>query len=254
MAGRRRQSYTRPGRHPAAGRGDLTNATAAPEETARAPRPRGGVTAILLAAGLSSRLGTPKPLLPLAGKPLLAHSLDALRGGGVSEIVVVLGAEADRVRRGVSLEGTRVVVNADFEEGMSSSIRAGLRNASLDSEAYLIMLGDQPLVAPATIRALVERRATTLARILIPTYAGVRGNPVLLEASLSGEIEAVRGDVGCRSIVAARTAEVVEVPVDDPGILVDVDTLEDLRRIEAALRTGTPIARLVGERAGQPPP
>ena len=232
-------------------RGEILTNAAAAEKRAPSPGSRGGVTAILLAAGRSSRMGTPKPLLLLAGKPLLARSLDALRDGGVGEIVVVLGAEADRVRRGVSLEGTRVVVNEEFEAGMSASIRAGLRGASADAEAYLIVLGDQPLVAPATIRALVERRAATRARILVPTYLGVRGNPVLLEASLSAEIKAVRGDVGCRGVVAAHKAEVVEVPVDDPGILLDVDTPEELRRIAAALRAGTPVSHLVEKRTAR---
>ena len=206
------------------------------------------MSAIVLAAGLSSRMGTPKPLLPLRGKPLLAHGLDALRGGGLREIVVVLGAGADRIRRGVSLAGTKGVVNPEYEEGMSSSIRAGLRAASPDAGAYLIVLGDQPLVTPATIRAIVARWEETGSRIAVPTYEGVRGNPVLLDRSLSAQMESLRGDVGCRGLVAAHAAEVVEVPVDDPGILIDVDTADDLRRVEAALREGTPFSRLAEDR------
>lgn len=214
---------------------------------------RGGVTAILLAAGLSSRMGAPKPLLRIRGKPVLARVLDALRASDLREVVVVLGAEADRVRRDVPLEGTRVVLNPDYARGMSTSIRAGLRAASPEAEAYLIVLGDQPLVSPSTVHALVARQETTGARILVPTYAGVRGNPVLLDRSLSAEIESIRGDVGCRGIVASHEGEVVEVPVDDPGILVDADTPEDVRRIEAALREGTPLARLVEDRLAAEP-
>ena len=206
------------------------------------------MTAVLLAAGLSSRMGTPKLLLPLAGKPLLAHCLGPLRRSALREIVVVLGADAERVRREVSLEGTRVVVNTHFQEGMSSSIREGLRGAPPDTEAFLVVLGDPPLVAAATIQALVARRGSARARILVPTYRGVRGNPVLFDSSLAAEMEAVRGDVGCRGVLAAHRAEVLEVPVDDPGIRVDVDTWDDLQRIEAALREGTPLSGLVEER------
>ena len=76
----------------------------------------------------------------------------------------------------------------------------------------------------------------------------MRGNPVLLDRSLSAQMESLRGDVGCRGLVAAHAAEVVEVPVDDPGILIDVDTADDLRRVEAALREGTPLSRLAEDR------
>jgi len=192
-------------------------------------------------------MGEPKPLLRLAGRPLLVHVLNALRASGISGIVVVLGAEADRVRRETPLGGTRVVLNPDYAEGMSSSVRAGVRAAS-GAAGFLIVLGDQPLVSSATFDALLARQKATRARILVPTYSRVRGNPVLFDASLSAEIESVAGDVGCRGIVAAHASEVVEVPVDDPGILIDVDTPEDLRRIEAALRDGSPIALLAADR------
>ncbi len=210
--------------------------------------PRGGVTAIVLAAGLSSRMAAPKPVLPLRGKPVLAHVLDALRASRVREILVVLGAEADRVQREVPMGEARVVLNPDYAQGMSTSIRAGLRAASGGREAFLIVLGDQPLVSTATFDALLEQWASTGARILVPTYEGVRGNPVLLHRSLSAEMESLEGDVGCRALVARHGREVVEVQVEDPGILVDVDTVEDLRRIEDALRTGTPPARLAAAR------
>lgn len=202
---------------------------------ARARGPRRGVAAIVLAGGISTRMGVPKPLIPLAGRPLLVHSLDAVRASSVREIVVVLGASSDRVRRGLPLDGTRVVVNADYASGMSSSIRAGVRALGSDSDSFLVVLGDQPLVRPATLETLITVRRSTGARILVPVFDGVRGNPVLLDRSLSGEIEGLRGDVGCRSIVAGHADEVLEVPVDDPGILVDVDTPADVRRVEASL-------------------
>lgn len=209
---------------------------------------RGGVTAIVLAAGLSSRMGQSKPLLPLHGKPLLVYAVDALRMSDVAEIVVVLGAGSEKVRSEVPLEGTRVVVNADFARGMSSSIRAGLRAASPGTEAFLLVLGDQPLVATSTFNTLIARQEATSARVLVPTYSGVRGNPVLLHRSLSSEVESITGDVGCRGVIAGHADEVVEVPVDDPGILVDVDTPEEFLRVETAIREGAPLAQLVEDR------
>lgn len=212
------------------------------------PPPRGGVAAIVLAAGSSSRMGQPKALLPLLGKPLLVHSLDTLRASPVDEIVLVVGAEANRIRGAVTLEKIRVIVNSEYASGMSSSIRAGCRAVSPSAGAFLIVLADQPLVAVATVDALVSRYRVARPRILVPTYRGVRGNPVLLDRSLSQEIEAVRGDIGCRGVVAAHAAEVLEVPVDDPGILLDVDTPEDLEAMEKALGEGTPLERLIRSR------
>ncbi len=218
---------------------------------AKTPGAKGsrGVWAILLAAGLSTRMADPKPLVRVAGRPLLAHALDALRQSNVDGIVIVLGAAADRVHTEIPFEGERVVVNPDFAEGMSTSIRSGLRATDPRSEAFLIVLGDQPLVRASTLDALLARRVATGARILVPVYRGVRGNPVLLDRSLRTEIESISGDIGCRGIVAAHASEVLEVPLDDPGILIDVDTPEDVRRIEAALARGTPLDSLVQDRA-----
>ncbi len=209
------------------------------------PVPRGEVAAILLAAGSSSRMGRPKPLSRLGGKPLLAHSLDALRASRVREIIVVLGSDAESIRRGVPLDGTRVVLNARFAEGMSSSIRAGVQAASERAEAFLIVLGDQPLVAAATIAGLIARYQTTHGLAVVPTFRGRRGNPVLFDRSLLPEIQTIRGDIGCRALLSAHAAEVVELPVDDPGILLDVDTPHDLEALDAALREGTPLERLL---------
>ncbi len=209
------------------------------------PVPRAGVAAVILAAGSSSRMGQAKPLMPLMDKPLLAHVLDAVRASNVREIVVVLGADSDRIQRAIRLDGTRVVVHAGYRDGMSSSIQTGVRAASPLAEAFLIVLGDQPLVAPATIDALVARRREVQARAVVPTFRGTRGNPVLLDRTLAGEIEAVRGDVGCRGVLEAHADEVVELPVGDPGVLLDVDTPQDLQALEAALRAGTPLDRLV---------
>lgn len=214
----------------------------------RAPAPRRRVSAIVLAAGTSSRMQELKPLVRLAGRPLLVHVLEGLRKSSVREIVVVLGAEADRVRREIPLNALRVVENPDYAQGMSTSIRAGLRVADPAAEAFLIVLGDQPFVAVSTVDALVGGSAQREARIWIPTYHGVRGNPVLFDRSLSREMEAVRGDIGCRDIIEAHPREIVEVSVGDPGILIDADTPEDLRRIEMALDHGGSLEALADER------
>lgn len=208
-----------------------------------APGP--SVAAIVVAAGSSSRMGQHKPLMRLRGKPLLEYCLECVRASSAREIILVLGADADRTRHEIPLEGIRVVVNDGYREGMSSSIRVGLKAATPGAAAYLIVLGDQPFVTARTIDAMIARYDSTRAAAVVPTFRRTRGNPVLLDRSLAPEIESVRGDVGCRGVIAAHAAEVVEVPVDDPGVLLDVDTPEDLEAFENALRMGTPLERLV---------
>ncbi len=211
-------------------------------------RGRGGVSAVVLAAGSSMRMGQPKLLVPLAGRPILARTLDALRGTGVHEILVVLGADADRIRREVPMDDVRVILNPNAAKGMSTSIRAGVRGAASSSEAFLIVLGDQPLVASGTVDALLARWNATRARIVVPAYRGVRGNPVLLDRSLSKEIGSITGDVGCREVVQAHLAEVLAVPVDDPAVLIDLDTLEEVSRAEALLARGASLDEMAASR------
>ncbi len=203
------------------------------------------ISAIVLAAGTSSRMRSPKPLLMVGGRTLLEHVLETVRDANVDEIVVVLGHEANRVRSHVSFDGARSVVNPAYAEGMSSSIRAGVQAADARSDGFLIVLGDQPFVDPATIDTLMARRNASSAKILIPTYKGRRGNPVLLDRSLSEEVQSITGDQGCRAIFGRHTQGILEVPVDDPGILVDLDTPEQIARAEEVVRSGGPIAKLV---------
>src|SRR5207245_11636363 len=117
----------------------------------------------------------PKPLGPVGGRPMLDHVCSAVRGSRIEDIVVVLGASADRVRKSVSVDGARTIVNEAYAEGMSTSIRAGLRAAHPESEAFLIVLGDEPFVTSSTIDALLAEREGSRAKILIPTYRGQRG-------------------------------------------------------------------------------
>ncbi len=203
------------------------------------------ISAIVLAAGTSSRMGSPKPLLTLGGRPLLERVLETVRDTQVDDIVVVLGHEADRVRDSVSFDGARAVVNPAYTDGMSTSLRAGVRAADPRSDGLLIVLGDQPFVESATINRLIERRNGSHAKILIPTYEGARGNPVLLDRSLSEDVQSIRGDQGCRAIFGHHADGILEVPVDDPGILVDLDTPEQITLAEEVVRTGRSIEGLV---------
>ena len=189
------------------------------------------VAAIVLAAGSSRRMGQPKQLLMLNGKTLLEHTLGNVREAGIGEIVLVLGANAEEIGSRILTDGLKVVVNAGHEAGMGTSLRTGLAAVSPEMEAALIVLADQPFVRPRTLRAIVESRRSTGAQITIPLYNGFRGNPVLLDRSVFPEVMSLSGDVGCRAIFGTHVEGIHKLPVDDMGVLIDIDSPEDLQHL-----------------------
>jgi molybdenum cofactor cytidylyltransferase len=189
------------------------------------------VAAIVLAAGSSRRMGQPKQVLMFNGKTLLEHTLGNVREAGIGEIVLVLGANAEEIGSRILTDGLKVVVNAGHEAGMGTSLRTGLAAVSPEMEAALIVLADQPFVRPRTLRAIVESRRSTGAQITIPLYNGFRGNPVLLDRSVFPEVMSLSGDVGCRAIFGTHVEGIHKLPVDDMGVLIDIDSPEDLQHL-----------------------
>ncbi|MFQ5918661.1 MAG: NTP transferase domain-containing protein [Thermoplasmata archaeon] len=205
------------------------------------------ISAVVLAAGTSSRMGRPKPLLEVDGRRLLERVLGAVRGSGAEEVVLVLGSHADRVLEEVPLDGAKVVVNERYPEGLSTSIRAGIHALSAEAESSFVVLADQPFLQPETLDAISEEWRATHAPILIPTFQGVRGNPVLLDRSVFDDVEEITGDRGCRSIFGDYKGEIVEVPVSDPGVLLDIDTEDQLTRVTQELEAGEALETLALE-------
>ena len=190
-------------------------------------------------------MGRPKPLVRVDGRTFLERGVASAREAGLSPIIVVLGDRADEIRSGANLEGTTVVVTPDYRRGMSASLRAGARAAAPEADRVAIVLADQPFVSPRTLRALADRAERGDGAIFLPTYRGVWGNPVMFDLSLSPELDRLEGDVGCRGMFPTHQAEIREVAVDDPGILVDVDTEEELAAIDAAIRAGHPLPEVL---------
>ena len=193
-----------------------------------------GVSAILLAAGTSSRMGQAKQLLPLGNSTVLAQTLEHARASAVDEVILVLGSSADSIRHQLSqtlLAGIKVVVNHSYEQGMASSLRAGLSALDPQNAAALILLGDQPFTLPQTLDRIIQAYRDSGAQIVIPTHQGTRGNPVLLDRSLFSEAMALEGDVGCRAIFKNHLGGIVNVEVEDIGVLLDLDNREDYERL-----------------------
>jgi len=195
--------------------------------------------AVILAAGVSSRMGEPKQLLRLGGKTLLEQVLDNARNAAVDEIVVVLGAAAENIRQEVDLSRIKVVINSSYQLGMSTSLGAGLAALDPTINAALVLLADQPFVRPTTLDRIGGEYRRSHAQIVIPLYNGFRGNPVLLDRSVFPEVMALSGDVGCRAIFGNHLEGIVKLPVEDVGILLDIDSKADLIKFHR-VSVGTP--------------
>jgi molybdenum cofactor cytidylyltransferase len=189
------------------------------------------ISGILLAAGESRRMGSPKALLSYQGQTFIERICTAFLNAGVDELVVVLGAHADALRPALpSHPALRTVVNAHYFQGQLSSLMVGIGTLSPDSEAAVVNLVDHPLVSSATIKALIDSFRTAPLPILIASYQGRRGHPVLFSSQVYGEILAAPLDRGAKVVVRKDPSRVREVQLDDPGILADIDTPEDYKR------------------------
>jgi molybdenum cofactor cytidylyltransferase len=194
---------------------------------AREVSPAGGrvsVAAVVLAAGRATRMGGGKLVLPVGGRPMVQRVVDASLGSRASSTILVVGNEAEEVLEAVAGRPVTVVVNPDYADGMSSSLRAGLAAVGPAANGALVLLGDQPFVSSALLDALIDRFARCGKPVVRPSAAGHPGNPVLISATLFAEIAGERGDVGGRHVVERRPDEVSLVPVDDPHELVDIDS------------------------------
>jgi molybdenum cofactor cytidylyltransferase len=216
-----------------------------------------GVSAVVLAAGMSRRMGTPKQLLRIEGKTVLQRTLENVRASVADEIVLVLGFAAQAVEQAIATDGLKVVRNADYEQGMGTSLRTGLAAVNPAASAAIIVLADQPFVQAATLNQLVECHRARGAQIAIPVFRGFRGNPVLLDRSVFAELRELSGDVGCRAIFGNHTENIRKLPVEDPGILIDIDSREDLDSMAqsggAMLNMGiAPLESRPGAAPGQP--
>lgn len=186
----------------------------------------GQVAAVVLAAGASSRMGRPKPLLPIEGTSYLEHVLAKIRGAGSDPVVVVLGCKADKVRARTEFNDALVVENDLWRQGMLSSIQAAvlMLRQRPRVEAMMILPVDQPRVSMSTMRKVVQAWAATRAPVTVPTYQGHRGHPVVFDRSTWRDLLAAPADEGARSVVRQCGEAVDRVAVDDPWILTDADT------------------------------
>jgi molybdenum cofactor cytidylyltransferase len=187
------------------------------------------VAGVIMAAGRSARMGSPKALLDAGGVSFLARILNALREGGASPLLVVVADLAGPIAEEASDHGGEVVLNPDPSEGPISSLRAGLRALSPEVAAVLLCPVDHPLFGPSTARTLIQGFLEARPPLLVPVFQGRRGHPVLLGREVFPELLEGNLPEGARTVVRRYLQERLQVPVDDPGILVDIDTPDDYR-------------------------
>jgi len=182
------------------------------------------VSAILLAAGESKRMGEPKLLLPFGNSTVLEQAIDNLLNSRVGEVIVVVG---DRAQELIGNRPVKVAINPAYREGMSTSIVTGLNLIDDSTRAVMLALADQPLVDSQTINKLIEAFISHDKGIVIPAYKGRRGHPVIFSTKYKEELLGLVGDIGGRQIIEEHPEDVLELAVDSQGINVDIDTKDD---------------------------
>jgi molybdenum cofactor cytidylyltransferase len=189
------------------------------------------VSAIVLAAGASARMGRPKQLLEWQGRPLVRVAAETALAGGLDPVLVVVGAARAAATAALAGLPALVVDNPDYASGQSSSLRVSVTALGEQAEAAVVLLGDQPFVTAEIVARIVEEWRASAAPIVAPVYAGQRGNPVLFARSIFPELLAIQGDQGARAVLAAHSSHVRLVPFDNPLPLADLDTPEDYQRL-----------------------
>lgn len=186
------------------------------------------IAGVILAAGEGTRMGgAVKQTLPFNGKTVLEQTIDNATASLLQQIFVVIGYRADLIEPLLSGRDVTVVNNSDYLKGQSSSLKAGLRALPEGVDAALFLLGDQPLVAPQTINRIENGFKRSQSPIVLPVYKGVRGNPVLFSRETFSHLLSLDGDSGGRTLFREYDGRLLELEVDDPHILFDLDTLED---------------------------
>ena len=188
------------------------------------------IYAIVLAAGCSSRMGIQKLLLPFGEKKIISHIVDQVLSSKVEKVYVVIGHKAEQVAGELSGKPVTIVNNPEYESGMLSSVRAGLRHMSQKCTAVLVALGDQPSITTELIDRMIQSFFSSEKKIIVPLHKGKHGHPILFSKTYRDEILANYDDVGLRGILQTHNEDVFEMNVSSPAVLSDIDNPDDYQR------------------------
>ncbi len=191
------------------------------------------VVAVVLAAGLSSRMKQNKLLMKLGDKSIIRLVLECIGKSKVDEIIAVVGHEKEKIVREISDCGVTILDNPDYQRGMSTSLKTAVECLAKrkDVGALLIFTGDMPFIREETINRVIAGYNKTNACIVVPRYQGRRGHPVLLDCELFFELLTVKGDTGARVVLQNHWDEIEWIEVEDYGIHLDIDNQETYERV-----------------------
>lgn len=184
------------------------------------------ISVIILAAGKSERTGKLKQLMPWGQSTILEQTIGNFISSRVNEVIVVIGYRAEEVGRLIATKPIKLVVNRDYEQGMSTSIIAGLKAVDSRVQAVMPALGDQPLIDSQTINQLIDGFKNHDKGIVIPTYQGRRGHPVIFDLKYKERLLQLKGDIGGRQIIGDHPQDLLEVAVNCEGVCIDIDTID----------------------------
>ena len=188
------------------------------------------LAAIILSGGESARMGKPKALLDFGGKPAIARIIETARKAGITRILVVVGKHAEQIRKGADLGGCTVLVNENPERGQLSSMQLGMSKLDFATDAAFLWPVDCPLVKPEDLKTLAQayvKGRTALMRIFLPVNGGKRGHPMLVDIGFRQPFMELKHGQNARNVIEANPTQVQEVPVNNTGVLLDIDTPED---------------------------
>jgi len=199
------------------------------------------LAAVILSGGASSRMGSPKALLAYQGRPFLEHLLEVTVHPKIGVRRVVLGAHAEPIAKNIVLAADEIVINPDWENGQLSSIQAALRSlratgqmanegTTQGTDGLLLCLIDHPLISGALVNELIQQFYATRGKIVLPKYEGSRGHPVIFPAALYEELMRAPMDKGARAVVWAHAADLLEVPTNEEGCILNLNDPETLLR------------------------
>lgn len=189
------------------------------------------IAGVILAAGKSERMGQLKQLLPFRGQSILESVIDTALQSSLQSVAVVLGHQADRIEPLLKDKKVTVIRNPDYAKGQSSSLRAGLDRVKEQVDGVLFLLADQPLLRPETIDSLLSAYRQAPHPIVVPTFNGQRGNPVLIDRELFPQLFNLREDNGARVLFEKYRDDILKIAVLDSSILIDIDTEEDYHNL-----------------------
>ena len=184
------------------------------------------IAAIVLAAGMSTRMGSLKQLLPWKNGTILGSTIDLYTGGMIDKTIVVVGYCAAEILNFLEGKPVEWVINEDYQTGMASSLRKGISALGDETDACLIGLGDTPLLNRATIASIIKAYKNYQNKIVVPFYKGKKGHPILITKDFFPELLAVQGDIGARTVLKNHWEEVLRLDVEDAGVIIDLDTPE----------------------------